>query len=72
MPATTKMESQTRTNLEHLKRHVKYPTDRKGVVAACAEMSDVNEADKQWIKTNIPEGTYRGPEDVLRALLAKV
>ena len=72
MPETTKMQSQTRTNLEHLKRHVTYPTDRKGVVTACSEMSDVNESDKQWFNANIPEGTYRGPEDVLRALLAKV
>lgn len=72
MPATAKMESQTRTNLEHLKRHIKYPADRKAVVQACNEMSDVNQADKQWIASTIPEGTYRGPEDVLRALLAKV
>jgi len=71
-PTTTSTTSQTKTNLEHLKHHVKYPTDKKGLVAACNNMMDVPEGDRAWMTKTIPEGTYRGPEDVMKALLAKV
>jgi hypothetical protein len=58
--------------LGHLKSHVKYPASRSQVIAACNEMSDITDADKAWIIGNLPEGTYRGPTDVVNALLNKV
>jgi hypothetical protein len=61
-----------RTNLEHLKRHIQYPADRKALVTACNNMSDVPEGDKRWFEQNLPEGTYRTPEDVVKAVMAKV
>ncbi len=64
--------SQMKTNLEHLKNHVKYPTDQKGVLAACTNMMDVPDADRAWFTKTLPEGKYKGPEDVMRALIAKV
>lgn len=73
MPTTTtNTTSQTKTNLTHLKHHVTYPTDRKGLITACSNMSDVPEGDRAWITETIPEGNYRGPEDVMKALIAKV
>ena len=61
-----------RTQLEHLKRHVQYPATRKALVEACNNMSDVPAADRAWFEKSLPEGTYRAPEDVIKALLAKV
>jgi hypothetical protein len=64
--------SQMKTSLEHLKHHVPYPTDKKGVVAACNNMSDVEAADREWFSKTLPEGQYKGAEDVMRAMIAKV
>ncbi len=64
--------SQMKTSLEHLKHHVTYPTDRKGLLAACTGMSDVEAADREWFTKTLPEGKYKGAEDVLRAVLSKV
>jgi len=58
--------------LGHLKNHVKYPASRTQVVQACNNMSDVPSADKEWVQTNLPEGTYRSATDVVSALLTKV
>lgn len=68
----TKTTSQMKTNLEHLKHHVTYPADRAALIEACNGMSDVSEGDKAWFTSTIPEGTYRGPEDVVKAVLARV
>lgn len=61
-----------KSNLEHLKRHVKYPADRNAVLSACNNMSDVTDADRTWFNASLPAGTYKGPADVLSALLNKV
>lgn len=61
-----------KNNLAHLKHHVKYPADQKTVLAACNNMSDVTEADRTWFNANLPTGTYKGPTDVINALLNKV
>ena len=58
--------------LGHLKHHVSYPSDRKTVIAACNNMVDVPEVDRAWFEKNLPEGSYRNPEDVVRALLTRV
>ncbi len=72
LPAQLKTTSNLKTGLEHLKHHIKYPVNRKGLIEACNRMEDVNEADRAFFQATIPEGTYRGPEDVYKALLAKV
>lgn len=58
--------------LGHLKHHVNYPANRSQVVAACNQMSDMHPASSDWVSKNLPEGTYKGPTDVLNALLTKV
>ena len=61
-----------RSSLEHLKHHIEYPADRKQVVAACNNFSDVPKADSDWFSEKLPEGSYNNAEDVVRAILAKV
>lgn len=58
--------------LGHLKNHVDYPASRSEVVAACNNMSDLVEEDREWFSKNLPEGRYSKAEDVLTALLNKV
>ena len=58
--------------LGHLKSHVQYPATRAQVVAACNNMSHINPADKDWFAANLPEGTYKGPNDIVNALWTKV
>lgn len=64
--------STMKTSLEHLKHHVEYPANRAELVAACNNMSDLPTEDRSWFDTAIPEGKYKNPEDVLKALLQKV
>jgi hypothetical protein len=68
----TETTSRMKTNLEHLKHHVKYPANRSALVQACNNMSDVSEGDRAWFIATIPEGTFKGPTDVVNALLNKV
>jgi len=35
-------------------------------------MSDLASEDKEWFGKTLPEGTYNTPEDVVKAVLAKV
>jgi hypothetical protein len=58
--------------LGHLKNHVTYPATRAQVVETCNKMSDMDGSDASWFEKNLPEGTYRGPSEVLSALLTKV
>jgi len=51
---------------------VPYPTDKKGVLAACSGMSDVEVADREWFSKTLPDGKYKGADDVMRAVLSKV
>ncbi|MBI4416885.1 MAG: hypothetical protein HY557_07875 [Euryarchaeota archaeon] len=60
------------TELGHLKHDVQYPANKKAVVAACNNMSDYPMEDRDWFMKNLPEGTYKGPDDVLKALLGKL
>ena len=64
--------SKTAEQLGHLKNHVKYPANRAQVLSACSEMSDWPQEDKEWVNKALPEGNYRGPEEVLSALLRTV
>jgi hypothetical protein len=58
--------------LRHLKNDVQYPASRGQVLAACNNMMDVQPADREWITTALPEGTYGNPGEVVSALLNKV
>jgi hypothetical protein len=58
--------------LGHLKHHVQYPASRSQVVAACNNMSDVSEGNRDWFMKNLPEGSYKSPTEIMSALLTKV
>ena len=62
------MENQRMEVLEHFGRHVKYPTTKKELVAACACMSEVPKADKEWFAKTLPDKTYNSSEEVKKAL----
>lgn len=64
--------STLKSELEHLKHHIKYPANKATVVAACNNMMDVPSADKEFVTKNLPESNFKGPDDVVRALLNKV
>ena len=64
--------STMKNSLAHLKTHVKYPTDKKALVATCNNMSDVPQEDRDWFAKTVPEGNYKGPTDVMNALIARV
>jgi len=57
--------------LGHIKNHVDYPASRQQVVEACNNMSDVPTHDREWVSKSLPDQTYRGPEDVINALMKK-
>lgn len=55
--------------LRHILRHVSYPTTKKVLVESCNNMEDIDNADdKKWFIENLPEGEYKTPIDVIRAL----
>ncbi|MDA4125870.1 MAG: DUF2795 domain-containing protein [Thaumarchaeota archaeon] len=58
--------------LGHLKSHVTYPASRAQVVEACNNNMHADKDDAEWMAKALPEGTYRGPNEVLTALLNKV
>ncbi len=64
--------SNLKAELEHIKHHIKYPANKTQVVSACNNMSDVPTADKEFVSKSLPESNFKGPEDVVRALLTKV
>ncbi len=57
--------------VEHIKSHVKYPATKKQLVEACNKMADVPKTDKEWFQKNLSEGTYKTPDEVLKALKLK-
>jgi hypothetical protein len=65
------MTSTLADELGHLKNHVKYPANRVEVVAACNNMSDAPTNDRDWVSSNLPEGTYQSADQVVSALLKK-
>ena len=60
-----------REAMQHIKNDVMYPTDRKGVVTACNNMSELPQADRDWFAKTLPEGKYKNPDEVIRAVFAK-
>ncbi|MGD0478471.1 MAG: hypothetical protein ABSB29_09955 [Nitrososphaerales archaeon] len=65
-------EATIANELGHLKHHVQYPASRSQVVAACNNMSDVSEGNRDWFSKNLPEGTYKNATEIMGALLTKV
>jgi hypothetical protein len=64
--------SNLKTELEHIKHHIKYPANKTQVLAACNNMTDVPSVDKEFVTKSLPDSNYKGPEDVVKALLNKV
>ncbi len=64
--------SNLKIELEHIKHHIKYPANKTQVLAACNNMTDVPSIDKEFVTKSLPDSNYKGPEDVVRALLTKV
>jgi hypothetical protein len=64
--------SQLQKQMDHLKNHVQYPTDKSGVVAACNNMADYNAEDKAWFTQTLPDGKYGSADDVMKAIINKV
>ncbi len=52
----------------HLKQHQTYPATKQQLVESCNKLSDFSEEDKKWFESNLPEGSYKSPEEVMQAL----
>ena len=52
----------------HLEQHVKYPANRKEILAACADTPEFTAAQKLWFEQNLPEGNYASAAAVMTAL----
>ena len=64
--------SNLKTELEHIKHHIKYPANKTQVLAACNNMTYVPSVDKEFVTKSLSDSNYKGPEDVVKALLNKV
>lgn len=54
--------------MTHVNEHVNYPTTKKDLVEACNNMMDITDEDKKWFIATLPEGGYKTPGDVAKAL----
>lgn len=55
--------------MEHIKNHHDgFPTTKAKLVAACNNMSEFTDEAKKWFADNLPEGTYKTADDVLKGL----
>lgn len=63
-----KEEMRKKEIMKHVNEHVTYPTTKQALVEACNNMSHVPEEDKKWFMDTLPEGEYKSPEDVKKAL----
>ena len=72
MAMQTTGASRLKQSLDHLKNHIKYPANRAALVKACSGMPDHTPEDQSWFNSNLPEGTYKTPGDVINALFTKV
>lgn len=52
----------------HFLAHVTYPAKRADVLAACAGTPEFTAAEKEWLASNLPDGTYASADEVARAL----
>jgi len=49
-------------------QHIKYPSKKSEIIAACVSMAEMPKADREWIEQNLPDGTYKSADEVVRAL----
>jgi len=54
--------------IERHVQHISYPSNKSEIIAACASMAEMPKADREWIEQNLPNGTYRSADEVVRAL----
>src|SRR3990170_6147170 len=54
--------------MEHLQKHIVYPTTKKEIIEACNMMSDVSKEDKERFERNLPDWNYRNSDEVIRAV----
>jgi hypothetical protein len=53
-------------SLEHLQRRVVYPATRSGIIEAFNKIVDVSKEDRDWIKKNLPDWSFRNAGEVIR------
>lgn len=55
--------------IEHIKNHHDgFPTTKADLVAACNNMSEFSEKDKEWFTDTLSEATYESAEEVIKGL----
>lgn len=54
--------------ISHLKEHQTFPATKEQLVETCNNLSDFSEEDKKWFMEKLPEGTYKSPEEVAKAV----
>jgi len=54
--------------MRHIRKHAKYPSSKKALVSACAGMSDVAKADKEWLEEKLPNRVYYAADQVVNVL----
>src|SRR5437899_12725692 len=64
--------SNLKTELEHIKHHIKYPANKTQVLAACNNMTDVPSIDKEFVTKSLTDNNYNGTEDVVRTLAHQI
>jgi hypothetical protein len=52
----------------HLSTHVTYPATKEAMIAACNNMSDFSDSDKQEFAAALPAGNYNSADEVIAAL----
>lgn len=58
----------TRGVIRHFKQHQFYPASKSDLMETCNNLSDITNADKEWISRNLPDGEYRTAEEVIKTL----
>jgi hypothetical protein len=53
---------------QHLRDHQTFPANRAQLLAACKGLIDFSAGEKRWFADHLPEGTYKSPDDVLKAI----
>jgi hemoglobin len=54
--------------VSHLKTHVTYPANKDALVSACGGTGEFTDEEQRWFADRLPAGTYKGADDVLKAV----
>ena len=52
----------------HLKQHQTYLATRAELLASYKNLMEFSDGEKAWFAAHLPEGTYKSPAEVLKAL----